>query len=205
MTDPTSPPVPEDLWAGEFGDAYVQRNAVLDERRHVFWAGIHTDLALDSVLEVGCGQGANLAPLAQLLGPARVWGVDINRASLARAAVNAPGVNLAEGSARSLPFDDRRFDLVFTVGVLIHQPPEYLPQVLDEIVRTSRRYVLAAEYHADEPVELEYRGKRGALFKRDYRQIFTERFPELTLLRTGFLDRDAGFDRVTYALFERAP
>jgi hypothetical protein len=92
---------------------------------------------------------------------------------------------------------------VFTVGVLIHQPPEYLPQVLDEIVRTSRRYVLAAEYHSDQPVELEYHGAKGALFKRDYRQIYAERFPELKARRSGYLGADEGFDRVTYALFER--
>ena len=28
--------------------------------------------------------------------------------------------------ARSLPFDDREFELIFTMGVLIHQPEESL-------------------------------------------------------------------------------
>jgi hypothetical protein len=127
----------------------------------------------------------------------------VNEAALARAAQVAPGARLVRGPARALPFPDRRFDLVFTVGVLIHQPDDDLGTVMDGVVRCSRRYVLAAEYHGDEVSELPYHGRSGALFKRPYGRLYRERHPGLKLVEEGFLDLDAGFDRVTYQLLER--
>ena len=92
----------------------------------------------------------------------------------------------------------------FTTGVLIHQPPESLPIVLSEIVRCSKRYVLCGEYFAEEPTELPYRGVSGALFKRNFGQLYLDLFPTLQLIETGTLDRSAGWDDVTWWLFERA-
>ena len=64
-------------------------------------------------------------------------------------------------------FRDREFDLTFTMGVLIHVPPDDLPRVMAEILRCSRRYILCGEYHAVEPTEVRYRGRSRALCARD--------------------------------------
>lgn len=194
---------PEELWAGEFGDAYVARNARLDERRARYWRELLATISVRTVLEVGCGQGGNLVALASILAPRDVWGIDINELALIRARTNAPGVNAVYGPAGRLPFRDRAFDLVFTTGVLIHQPDDVLPDVLDEIVRCSGRFVLCGEYHADEPEEILYRGVTGALFKRDYGRIYHERFPALRQIRDGYLAPEDGFDRLTWQLFEQ--
>jgi ubiquinone/menaquinone biosynthesis C-methylase UbiE len=115
-----------------------------------------------------------------------------------------PGVDARVASARELPFADDSFDLVFTTGVLIHQSPEELPRVMDEIVRASRRYVLCGEYRADELEEVPYRGQRGALYKQDYGRLYQERFPQLRLLEEGFLPKSEGvWDDVTYWIFEQ--
>jgi SAM-dependent methyltransferase len=45
----------------------------------------------------------------------------------------------ARRPARELPFRDAWFDLVFTVGLLIHIPEESLPLVMSEVVRTIHR------------------------------------------------------------------
>ncbi len=193
----------ERLWAGEFGRAYADRNRVLDERRSAFWDPLLDAHPIRTVLEVGCGQGANLAPIARRLDPPDVWGVDVSETALARARENAPGVNVVQSRASRLPFRDALVDLAFTVGVLIHQPDESLPGVIDEVVRCSGRFVLWAEYHADQTEEVPYHGVSGALFRRDYGAIFATLHPELHVLEAGFLDRDAGFDRATWQLLER--
>lgn len=128
----------------------------------------------------------------------------MNEKALAILATRVPGVNAVWSPARELPFRDRWFDLVFTMGVLIHQPEAILPLVMAEMVRCSRRWVLCVEYHAEETVEVPYRGQEGALFKRNYRRLFLELFPELTLRSEGFLGREEGWDDVTWSLFERA-
>jgi pseudaminic acid biosynthesis-associated methylase len=206
MTQRTDPPEAsrlEQLWAGEFGDAYVTRNEVLDDRRSEFWRTLLGSAPIRTTLEVGCGQGGNLRPISAILEPDNVYGIDVNAEAIERARRNAPGTHVASSVARDLPFEDARFDLVYTVGVLIHQPDASLPEVMAEIVRCSRRFVLWVEYHAPETVEVPYHGVEGTLFKRDYGRIYHELFPELTIHSEGFLGPEAGFDRGTWQLLEK--
>jgi pseudaminic acid biosynthesis-associated methylase len=193
----------EQLWAGEFGAAYADRNPVVVERRAGFWEGLLERHPIRSVLEVGCGQGANLAPIARRLDPAEVWGVDVSTVAIGRARVNAPGVNVVLSRARQLPFRDGFVDLTFTVGALIHQPEASLHRVIDEIVRCSARFVLWAEYHAPQTEEVPYHGQPGSLFRRDFGSIYATRHPELAVVESGFLDQSAGFDRLTWQLLGR--
>jgi pseudaminic acid biosynthesis-associated methylase len=193
----------EELWAGDFGAAYIDRNRALDERRAAFWTDLITGSGIRSVLEIGCGQGANLKPLAGLLDAHDVWGVDVNEDALALARLHAPGINVVASRARRLPFRDDLADLAFTVGVLIHQPETTLPIVMAEIVRCSGRFVLWAEYHAATTEEIPYHGRDGALYRRDYGAIYRELFPELQVVREGFLAPEDGFDRVTWQLLEK--
>lgn len=194
----------EALWSGEFGDAYTQRNLSASEGRRGFWHALLSDVTATSVLEVGSNVGGNLRWIAHEVPEATLVGLDVNVGALRRLRSAVPRAHPVLSSAHRLPFRDRRFDLVFTAGVLIHLPPEWLPRVMAEIVRCSGRYVLCAEYDAPEPTEVPYRDQRGALFKRDFGALYGGLFPELTLRASGLLGRDAGWDDVTYWLFERS-
>jgi pseudaminic acid biosynthesis-associated methylase len=193
----------EGLWGGAFGDAYVDRNAAAGDGRADFWRHLLTAHAVTSVLEVGCNVGANLRHIAGHVDSRNVHGVDVNLKALERLHASGMGVNAIWAPARELPFRDRWFDLVVTVGVLIHQPETTLGRVMDEIVRCARRYVLCAEYHADGTEEIPYRGEHGTLFRRNYRDLYLSRFPELDVADEGQLGADEGFDAVTWHLFER--
>jgi pseudaminic acid biosynthesis-associated methylase len=193
----------EQLWAGEFGDAYVERNRAAGQRRLEFWREVVDRHGVDSALEIGCNIGGNLLPLAELIGAERLAGVDVNERALEILAEGAPSIDARRAAGAELPFPDRSFDLVFTMGVLIHQPDESLGAVMDEVVRCSQRLVLCGEYFADEPQTVPYHGESAALFKRDYGRLYRDRFPELRLVDEGHLTRDDGFDDVTWWLFER--
>lgn len=193
----------EALWASGFGDAYLERNAEAGGPRAAFWDAFMGRFPARRVLEVGCTQGDNLVHIARHVPAHDLWGLDINTTVLEALKDHVPGVNATWGSARELPFRDGWFDLTLTVGLLIHQPDEVLPLVMSELVRTSRRWIVCGEYHADEPTEINYRGYDGLLFKRDYGRIYAELFPELRLVEEGFLTKDDGFDRVTYHVFEK--
>jgi len=217
MTDTTSDPTTdstapirttddvEKLWAGDFGSAYLGRNIDAAAGRAPYWDTMMTMYPAQRVLEVGCTQGDNLVHIARHVRPQDIWGVDINVEVLEALRHHVPGVNGTHGVARELPFRDGWFDLVFTVGLLIHQPDDVLPLVMSEIVRTSRRWILSGEYHADERTTVPYHGHEDVLIKRDYGRMYLELFPELTLVDESFLTRDDGFDRVTFHLFEKHP
>lgn len=193
----------ERLWSGDFGTEYTERNAEAGASRAPFWRDVLSGLDVATALEVGCNLGANLRWIADELEPGSVFGVDVNEDALVRLRSELPRVNAVRATARALPFRDRWFDLVFTMGVLIHLPPETLPLAMSEIVRCSRRYILCGEYFAEELSEVPYRGHEGTLFKRDFGAYYRELFPELRPLRSGFLGRDEGWDDVTWWLFER--
>ncbi len=193
----------EQLWSSEFGDAYVERNRTAGDSRETFWHGILTEFKVCRVLEVGCNLGANLRWITSHILPQNVYGVDINSKALIELRRSLSEVNALWCPARELPFRDRWFDLVFTIGVLIHQPETTLPLVMAEIVRCSSRYVLCGEYYAEQTTEVPYRGQTGALFKRDYGRLYQELFPDLQLRKQGFLSRTEGWDDVSYWLFEK--
>lgn len=192
----------ERFWAGEFGDAYTERNLGTVERGR-FWRSLATGHPFASALEVGCNAGENLLALAALVDPAALAGVDVNEGALARARAALPAADLRQAAARRLPFDDDAFELVFTAMVLIHQPDETLETVMSEIVRCSSRYVLAIEYESAERIDLTYRGHSGTLFKRPYARLYCDTFPHLHVVASGFLGLDEGWDDVTWTLLEQ--
>ncbi len=193
----------EQLWAGDFGESYTERNAAAGDRRGPFWSSLFAKYPSSRVLEVGCNLGTNLRWICQHVPACEVCGVDISPHALERLRSSLPTVNAVWAPARSLPFRDGWFDLVFTAGVLIHQPEATLPLVMLELVRCSRRYVLCMEYFAERSVAVPYRGQAGALFKRNYGGIYQELSPELTLLEKGELTRMQGWDDITYWLFQK--
>ena len=90
------------------------------------------------VLDVGCGQGIDVARYA--LAGARATGVDLTprHVELARLHLAALGLDatIVQGDAEALPFEDASFDRVSSNGVLHHTPD--MPAALEEILRVLR-------------------------------------------------------------------
>lgn len=191
----------EALWSGKFGDEYAARNAEAGAGRDAFWRGLLERRPYERILEIGCNVGGNLRWIVDIAPPQQTYGVDVNLVALQQLRQTLPVVNSVWGTARELPFRDGWFDLVFTAGVLIHQPDASLTDVMDEAARCSRRDVLMLEYYAADELAVPYRGQEGALFKRDYGRIFADRFPDFALIEEGDLSREDGWDDVRYWLF----
>jgi ubiquinone/menaquinone biosynthesis C-methylase UbiE len=77
------------------------------------------------VLEVGCGTGAVTRALARWPGVTEVVGIDPSPIFLAKARELGRGltnVSFEEADGRSLPFEDRTFDIVVYHTALCHVP-----------------------------------------------------------------------------------
>ncbi|MFW9965186.1 MAG: pseudaminic acid biosynthesis-associated methylase [Candidatus Sifarchaeia archaeon] len=191
----------EEFWKGEFGDEYTLRNAGdWDAFYRKQWGVTRTelnneflsDLSKDArILEVGCNRGYQLQIL-QNQGFNNLWGLEINTKALQIARENKT-LNLIEGSAFDIPFKNDFFDIVFTSGLLIHIAPEHLPNIMDEIYRTSRSYIWGFEYYSEECVEIVYRGHKNRLWKNNFVKIWQQRFLNLKLIKQQkipYLDND---------------
>lgn len=194
----------EKMWSGGFGNAYIERNLNAGRDRGAFWSRVIRELRPRRVLEVGSNIGSNLQHIARHTAPRDVYGVDVNQTSLERLRLSMPAINAVWARAQELPFRDSWFDLVFTVGVLIHQPGSTLQSVMKEIHRCSGRHILCAEYFAEQDEEVAYRGERGALFKRNYASIYLEAFPDLQVVHEEHLGSQDGFDDVTCTVLEKS-
>jgi SAM-dependent methyltransferase len=95
------------------------------------------------VLEFGCGFGRHASYLAGLEG-VRYHGYDLSEAMTAPLRQSPPsGVNpvserLFVGDDPLASVGERRFDLVFSVSVLIHNPSGSIPRILDTLGRLVR-------------------------------------------------------------------
>jgi SAM-dependent methyltransferase len=190
----------ERLWAGSIGDRYNTRNLDTQDyyKRRGFWINLQLRYNLENVLEIGCNRGYNLEYI--FLGDL-IYGIDINRMAIADCHKEKPYLNTVQGSVFDLPFKDGWFSLCFTVGVLIHIPPAQLKDAMAEIVRCSGKYVLCAEYWAEEERERPFLDMIGVTWERPYDKLYMDM--GLTLVESGELTKEQGFNELRYFLFKK--
>lgn len=185
----------EEAWAGAMGDAYGARHpSPLHAEANVwFFRSVFADNSvtqrdwpIQTILELGCGSGANMRALKSRFPKARITGLEINHHALAGMQEENPDVTAVEQSVLAWQ-PEERWDLVLTKGLLIHIVPDFLPAVYAAIELAARRFVLLAEYYNPTPLEVPYRGERERLWKRDFAGEFLDRYPEFQLLDAGFI------------------
>jgi len=189
-------------WKSNFGVEYTNRNVILPESRINAFRSIIKDLNINKILEIGCNVGHNLIALSKI-GDFKLIGLEPSKYAVLQGRSYSNNISILEGDIFDIPFKNGYFELVFTSGVLIHINLADLPKAIDEMYRVSNKYVLAIEYYSEVESVIPYRGHDNLLWKRDFKKIFVERHPDLKLLRNGFLDRENGFDRTHWWLFEK--
>lgn len=95
------------------------------------------------VLEVGCGTGLVLERIREFTSSAQ--GIDLSPGMLEKA--RARGLDVTQGSATELPFDDDTFDVTCSFKVLAHIPA--IETALSEMARVTKPggYILAEFYN----------------------------------------------------------
>lgn len=118
------------------------------------WRGVAERMAAtyglragDRVLDVGCGKGYLLYELTQAVPGLDVAGIDISAYAIEHAKEEVRE-RLTAGNANALPFADRSFDVVISLGTLHNLGIADLWKALGEIERVRRRsaYVMVESY-----------------------------------------------------------
>ena len=198
----------EAFWAGRFGDDYTGRNitpVAVAECLPFLSDILRRTHDVKDTLELGANLGINTLALQMILPQTKHSVVEINESAIQQLK-KLPGV--AEVfHASILDFrPHRKYDFVFTKGVLIHINPDHLPSVYETMYTASSRYIMVAEYYNPTPTTITYRGHRDRLFKRDFAGDLLERFHDLRLVDYAFIyRRDPNFrqDDLTWFLLEK--
>jgi len=102
----------------------------------------------ESILEVGCGDGNNVALIKEALPHARVAGCDISDGRIAFAqkyhAERGLDAEFRVGDATNLPYPDNSFDVLFSLYCLEHLPAEF-PKAVKSMLRVAKKKVIMVE------------------------------------------------------------
>ena len=197
----------DDFWEKEFGDAYHERQKQKDVGSVVsniaFFSRILSKTKdVNRVIEFGAGTGQNMQAINHLGKDLAIIGVEIN----SEAAEQIPcGYIFRQSIFDFKPPNIERVDLAFTKGLLIHLNPDSLEKAYEVLYLTSSKYILICEYYNPTPIEVEYRGHSGKLWKRDFAGEMMNKYPGLELIDYGFVYHKDQFpqDDLTWFLMEK--
>ncbi|HEX7887954.1 MAG TPA: pseudaminic acid biosynthesis-associated methylase [Ramlibacter sp.] len=198
----------QNFWARDYAQQYIEKNSRFEADFGVeAWRQMLAQAAdVKSYLECGPNIGRNIDFLQQVLPQARKSIVEISAPAFDFVTRKHAFEHAFNGSIEESALPQGAFDLVYTIGVLIHVHPDNLLRVMKKMFDYSSRYVLFGEYFNRTPVMIEYQGQQDRLFKRDFGKLFIENFPVRVVdygFLWGHLYDQAGFDDITWWLFEK--
>lgn len=199
----------EEFWAGDFGNEYINRNQgqeIIASNIAMFTKVLSCTRAISSIIEFGSNIGLNLKAIKQLLPAVKLSAIEIN-AHAVNELRKIENINIFHSSILDFT-PEETYDLVLIKGVLIHINPDELQKVYELLYTSSKRYICITEYYNPSPVEVNYRGHDGKLFKRDFAGEMLDKYNDLKLVDYGFIyHRDNNFpkDDSTWFLLEKQP
>jgi SAM-dependent methyltransferase len=102
----------------------------------------------DRILDVGCGKGFLLHEFTRAVPGVEVQGIDISEYAIANAKEEVKPF-LRVGNAAALPFPDKSFDFVVSLGALHNLPIMHLYDAVREIERVGRgakKYIMVESW-----------------------------------------------------------
>lgn len=197
----------QQFWACDYAKGYIDKNCQFDRPLGIqAWNKmLSMSEGITSVLECGCNIGRNIDFLNAALPDASKSIIEISKPAFDHVTKQYKLAHTFNGAIEESDLAST-FDLVFTIGVLIHIHPDHLLANMRKMFDYSNKYILIGEYFNRTPVMIEYQGQRDRLFKRDFGKLFLENF-SVEWVDYGFLwghvyDK-AGFDDITWWLFRK--
>ena len=199
----------ETFWKNEITQSYVTDNSRFDEiLGQTAWKRMLTKVdteGITSYLDCGSNIGRNIAVLKKILPLSNSNIIEIAELPFRICTAKFEIKDSFLGSIKDARFK-KQFELVFSMGVLIHVHPDELLETMRNMFNLSSRYIILGEYFSRTPIMINYRGEEDKLFKRDFGRYFVENF-DCSVIDYGFLwgneFDDAGFDDITYWVFEK--
>ena len=171
-----------DLFLVSEGDRYFRRNPMAEGELDDLGEGdpllrglVRAGLRPRRVLEIGAGNGWRLACLRRRDPEIRCEGLEPSREAVADGSRRFPGVGLVRGTAESLPYGDRSFDLVifgFCLYLCDRGDLFCIAREADRVLE-ARGHVAILDFFADTPRRTPYEHSEGVFsHKMDYARMF---------------------------------
>ena len=165
------------------------------------------DVEPSRILELGCGIGASIVPVAEAFPDAEVYGLDVGASMLryahARAAHLGAAVHFVQGSAEAAPFPDESFDLVFSAALFHETSRDAIARIVEESHRLLRPGGVAIHLEVPNRYEaMDLWGRIRGKIEHDYnnepawREAISADY-DAVLRSAGFVDVATGYQDST--------
>ena len=102
-----------------------------------------------SLIEIGCGSGANLIKIVQSFQGVQVGGMDINKDAIELASKTFTGAHFGVGSGDNIMMSDKSTDCVLVDAVYIYVGSFQIRKYIREAKRIARNYIVLCEFHSE--------------------------------------------------------
>ena len=183
MQNSSNNKIQKDFWSGSDGKSYIKRNNSLElanklykERTGITHQEVFQEFFenLDrnmSILELGCNIGINLDVLKNM-GFKKLTGLEINQEAIDIAKEKYPMIKFIHSSIEDFKCNDNEYDLVFTTGVLIHINPSSINDIINKMIRLTKKFIFGFECFSEKLTEIKYRGHSDLLWKQNFPLLF---------------------------------
>lgn len=139
-------------WQKRMGDGWVESywNTKDHPHRALLVHGVETlkiNHQINTILEVGCGAGTNIALLKDYFPTVDYFGVDISEHAITKASKFLPDVTYRVADVLQLPFADKSMDVVISDACLMYIDDLNIAKALKEIDRIARHGIILIEWH----------------------------------------------------------
>ncbi|MCL5019069.1 MAG: class I SAM-dependent methyltransferase [Patescibacteria group bacterium] len=125
---------------------------------------------VDSILDVGCGEGFTLNRLKENGIGKKLEGIEYKKEAIELGKKTYPDIKITEGSIYNLPYKDNSFDLVLCTEVLEHLDDP--SKALEELIRVSKKYLVLSVPNEPFFMFAQFvRGKNWSRFGNDIEHI----------------------------------
>jgi len=197
----------QDFWATTYATDYIEKNSSFDGKlgADCWRTMLSKSNNVNTILECGSNIGRNVGFINAVKPEAKISIIEISEPAYTFVTSHFDLDQSFNGAITEANFV-KTFDLVFSMGVLIHIHPDDLLKNMQKMYDCSSRYVLIGEYFSRKQEMIEYQGESNKLFKSDFGKLFLDNFT-VKLVDYGFLWGHiydaAGFDDITWWLFEK--
>jgi len=101
----------------------------------------------ESFLDIGCGYGAFSYELYNRNNNLKLAGIDISEEAIDFCKQKIENSTFVRDKFENINnyFEENSFDVVYSSGVMIHQSPESLNSLIDNLIRISKKYIIHFE------------------------------------------------------------
>jgi len=113
-----------------------------------------------NILDLGCGEGTRLSLIDGI--DKKLTGIDLSEIAIKKAKSRNPEINFIQGNIERLPFNDERFDFIYSAFVFEHldRPEMVIKEALRTLKKGGTLLLIAPNYGAPNRCSPPFKGSR---------------------------------------------